>query len=83
MDRVYRTSLCPSCGKQIKACLNCQFYSPGAQWDCRETISEPVREKDKVNFCDFFSLGGGGTYSGVEEKKRNKARTSFDSLFSD
>ena len=57
---------------------------PGAQWDCRETIGEPVREKDKVNFCDFFSLKEANTARrNGEGKKRQDARTSFDNLFSD
>ena len=28
--RVYRTTECPSCGKDVKVCLNCRFYSPGS-----------------------------------------------------
>lgn len=53
---VYRSSLCPSCGKDVKVCLNCRFYEPGAHWDCRETISEMVAEKDRANFCEYFVL---------------------------
>ncbi len=49
-----RSTACPQCQRDLKICLNCQFYAPGAHWDCRETISEPVREKDRGNFCDFF-----------------------------
>jgi hypothetical protein len=58
-DRVYRTTECPGCRRAVKVCLNCRFYEPGAHWDCRETISEPVRDKDRVNFCDYFELASG------------------------
>ena len=53
---VYRSSSCPSCGKDLKICLNCRFYSPGAHWDCSETIDELVKDKDRANFCTFFSF---------------------------
>ena len=56
---VYRSSSCPSCGKDLKICLNCRFYSPGAHGDCSETIDELVKDKDRANFCTFFSFRSG------------------------
>jgi len=91
LGRVYRSTLCPSCGKEVHACLNCRFYEPGAHWDCRETISEPVRDKDRANFCDFFMLASGGARNPGSSKPGGKptgapdrsesARTNFDNLF--
>jgi hypothetical protein len=57
------------------------FYEPGAHWDCRETIPDPVFEKERSNFCDYFRLaqdarGGGGSTD------TSQARNDFDSLFS-
>ena len=82
-EKVYRTTLCPSCGKEVKVCLNCGFYTPSAHWDCHETIPEPVREKDKVNFCDYFQLTSKdakkGTSGGGE--KQTKAKSQFNRLF--
>jgi len=51
---VYRSSTCSSCNKDLKICLNCRFYSPGAHWDCAESVDELVRDKDRANFCTFF-----------------------------
>jgi len=45
---------CPSCGRDLHICLNCQFYDPNAYRQCRETIKEPVQDKEKANYCDFF-----------------------------
>ena len=78
--KVFRTSICPHCGKDLKICLNCQFYRPGAQWDCAETIDEPVRDKDRGNFCAYYVLKevndkSGGTSQG------QKTRDLFDNLF--
>ncbi len=77
--KVFRSTICPGCGKGVKVCLNCKFYLPGSHWDCRETISELVREKDLVNFCDFYL-----TTDTAREKSTNKTgdiRTAFDKLF--
>ncbi len=82
-ERVYKNTLCPSCDKELKICLNCKFYDPSAHWECRETISEPVRDKDRANFCDYFQYVLRKGTTGKEEKKRSQARESFDSLFND
>jgi len=47
---------CPSCGTDSRSCKNCRFYSPGSVYDCAERVEEPVKEKDRANFCDHFQL---------------------------
>jgi len=79
---IYRTTVCSSCGKDLKVCLNCLFYSPGSPYDCREPVSEPVVEKNRANFCDFFQPGGDRI--GVKgDLKQKESRKAFDSLFGD
>ena len=80
-DRVYRTTECPKCRKPVKVCLNCRFYDPGAHWECRETIAEPVREKEKVNFCDYFEPAGRA--SAPKGSKAEGARKELGKLFND
>lgn len=85
--RVYRNTECEACGKELHVCLNCRFYDPSAHWECRETISEPVREKDRANFCDHFSLkpgtpADGGAPSGAPARE-DKARSDLRKLFGD
>lgn len=83
-EKVYKTTECPACGKDLKICLNCKFYEPGAHWDCRESIREPVRDKDRANFCDYFVYMYRGEGSGVrDESRRSQARKDFNSLFGD
>jgi hypothetical protein len=79
---VYRTSTCSSCGKDLKICLNCRFYSPGAHWDCAESVDEQVKDKDRANFCTFFSFNPerkGGASDGTDAKQRSRRR--LDQLF--
>jgi hypothetical protein len=45
---------CESCRKDLHACVNCRFFKKGARWDCAETIEEPVPDKERRNFCDYF-----------------------------
>ncbi len=78
-ERVYRTTECPGCGREVKACKNCRFYSPGVHWDCKETIPEAVREKDRVNFCDYFELPKGE--SAPDAGKPSAPTDSFNKLF--
>lgn len=79
--RVYRNTLCPSCGKELKVCLNCRFYDPSAHWECRESIPEAVREKDRANFCDFFALRAGSPAAAPADAKADQARDSLRKLF--
>ncbi len=81
---VYRSSACSSCKRDLKICLNCRFYSPGAHWDCAETIDEAVNEKDRANFCTFFVFRSSpekapGADAGADAKE--KARRKLDQLF--
>lgn len=81
---IFRETECPNCSRPLKVCLNCTFYERGAQWDCRETIAEPVRDKDRANFCDYFRLRAGPRGNGAaneEQRRAKRARTDFDKLF--
>lgn len=85
---IYRDSTCPNCGADLHSCINCKFYAPGSHYDCHETIEEPVRDKDRSNFCDFFkpaviAFGSGtGLAGGSASDKAQKARDAFNALFS-
>ena len=46
---------CASCHRDAKICLNCRFYDPQAHRECREPQAGWVREKDRANFCSYFS----------------------------
>jgi len=56
-------------------------YMPGFANDCREPVSEPVPDKDRANFCDWFkpSLAA---FSGKRDEKE-ELRKSFNRLFGD
>lgn len=69
---------CMECRSDMHVCKNCEFYDIKAYNECRETSADVVREKERVNFCDFFSSAKKGT-GPVDEKARLKAAA--DALF--
>ena len=81
--KAFRSTLCPSCGADVRVCKNCVFYDPTAHWECRETIPEAVRDKERANFCDYFRLGENpATPKGaVDQEPKESARNAFDALF--
>lgn len=75
---VGRRDECPHCGADAHVCKNCEFYDPKVYNECRETSAEVVREKERANFCDYFSLQKNG--SSVEDKKA-ALRAAAEALF--
>lgn len=69
---------CIHCRSDLHVCKNCEFYDVKVYNECRETSADVVREKERANFCDFFSPGKNSP-SALDEKARLKAAA--DSLF--
>ena len=76
---IYRSTECPQCGKDCKICYNCDFYSKTSHWECRESITEDVREKDRGNYCDYFKLSA----VGIERQDKNDSVDALNKLFGD
>jgi len=47
---------CDHCFHDQHACLNCKYYSPSKPNSCELLSTENIKEKDKRNFCEDFSL---------------------------
>ena len=46
---------CSKCRADLHACLGCRHYDPAAD-ACREDRADFTLDKDKANFCDFFTV---------------------------
>jgi hypothetical protein len=46
---------CPQCDRPLHVCLNCEFYDTKFNNQCREPQAERVVDKDRANFCEYFS----------------------------
>lgn len=49
----------------MRCCLNCRFHDIASYNDCAEPSAERVLEKDRANFCDYFSPGGSAVAAGA------------------
>ena len=77
-ERVAFRDRCAACDRPVHACLNCTFYDPTYNNQCRETQAERVVEKDRANFCEFFAPGK----SGVKKTDAGSdARAKLDAMF--
>lgn len=76
-------ALCPKCEAYIHVCVNCTYFDRSLASGCQLTNTEPVREKDRPNFCEEFQFAErpAGTWQSDEEKKARSARDKFDRLF--
>jgi hypothetical protein len=64
--------------------MNCRFYLPGSRGDCSESGAQPPADRDRANFCDWFSLNPKfrqETEGRKEQEKAQTAKTAFDNLF--
>lgn len=59
-DSVARRDECFKCRADVHVCKNCEFYDPKVYNACRETSAEVVQEKERANYCEYFSPRKGG-----------------------
>ncbi len=67
-----RETNCLSCGKPTRVCLNCRWYDTASSDQCREPSAEPVLDKSRANYCEFFEP--------AERKEGEGAPNSNDTL---
>jgi len=60
--------------------LNCRLYDEYAQNKCREPSAERVDDREKNNFCEFFTLQESRDV-GSRVRDREEARAKLDALF--
>ncbi len=77
LEKVSRRDECPRCGTDLRVCLNCAFYAESKANACMEPQAEPVKEKDKANYCDFFRF----REVGQEKSGKAEAQKLWNDLF--
>jgi len=75
--RIGRRDACLGCGAELRCCRNCRFYDPAYHNQCREPQAERQVEKERANFCEYFSLGT----TGSRPAPAAEARGRLDALF--
>ena len=82
-------SKCPKCQVQLRSCIQCVNFDPGASLECAVRIQVRVSPKDVANDCQHFSgrtAWERDTTTAVAEKSSTPkepsgAKKAFDDLF--
>ena len=77
-EPIPRDSECRSCGRDLRACRNCRHYDPSRSNSCRETEADPVADKLRRNFCEFFEFD---RTPYAAQRSSGDARAKLDALF--
>ena len=75
-----RLEECRTCRAELHVCKMCEWYSLSVAKQCRETVAEEVKDKERANFCDYFKPRP-GAYVPADVAGSSKARTDLDALF--
>ncbi len=82
-QRVLREDECPRCGQDLHCCRGCRFYDPGVSNQCSEPQADWVADKERANFCDFFSFADDAAPRGAASPGSGRARDLWKKLFKD
>jgi hypothetical protein len=55
----------------------CKFFDARVYNECKESNADRVVDKEKANFCDYFTLTGGL----IEDNSVESLKSAADSLF--
>ncbi len=86
-ERIGRRDRCEGCGVDLHCCRQCRFYDPRACNACAEPQAERVLQKDRANFCEYFTPGaqpsgdGAATGAGRRSPPPGDARADLERLF--
>ena len=80
--KLFRTDECASCGRDLRCCRNCRHFSPTAHNQCLEPVAEWVADKERANFCEYFTFAE-STAAGRKDGKSSEeeAREKWKKLF--
>ena len=77
---ISRNATCSKCKSDLRCCFNCKFFDKQSYNECKEPQADRVVDKDRSNFCDYFSLRE-GQFSGKNSEDKNKKLSELDNLF--
>jgi len=75
-----RLEECRACGAELHVCKLCRFYDTSKAKHCQEPIAEEVKDKERANFCDYFTPRP-DAFSTVADTAAQAARAELDALF--
>ncbi len=81
-EKVQRLDTCANCGADLHSCVHCRYFDPGRSNECSESQAEPVRDKERSNFCGYFEPRTSVDLTARGGRNRTTdARAAFHDLF--
>ena len=77
-----RQDECPACGNYLHVCKMCVHFDASVPRQCREDGAEEVKEKDRLNFCDWFKPSE-SAFNPDRKSEEDEARAALEALFGD
>ncbi len=75
-----RQDECPECQNFLHICKMCLYFDARVPRQCREDGAEEVREKDRLNFCDWFKPSE-VAFDADRKDEEDEARVAAEDLF--
>ena len=83
-EPIPRDSECEACGHDLRCCRNCRHWDPRYNNECTETMADPVEDKARRNFCEYFYFNRAPYTAAPGGKAREaEARAKLSGLFKD
>ncbi len=81
-EPIGREQTCDACARDLRCCINCRHYDTHYDNSCRETMADPVEDKSRRNFCEYFSYTREPLRAaGADKSREAAARSKLDALF--
>ncbi|HET7226371.1 MAG TPA: hypothetical protein VFK69_11730 [Candidatus Eisenbacteria bacterium] len=81
-EPIGRERTCDACGADVRCCINCRHYDPRYSNACTETMADPVLDKARRNFCEYFYYSRAPFAARAAAPARaDEARAKLESLF--
>ncbi|MDH3713799.1 MAG: hypothetical protein OET44_08150 [Gammaproteobacteria bacterium] len=77
---VSRTAYCPGCRADLHVCRMCKEFDKKLADQCRAELEDVPHEKQRANFCDYFSPSP-NAYVVDDDSQARAARAELDALF--
>jgi hypothetical protein len=77
---ITRLERCRACQADLHVCRQCHHYTTRLTGYCSHDHAEPPRDRDRANFCQYFTPRP-GPHTPRERAEARRARDGLDALF--
>ncbi|MGE0482979.1 MAG: hypothetical protein AB7Q81_02470 [Gammaproteobacteria bacterium] len=74
-----REEVCAACNADLHVCKQCRFFNARVSDGCDEPLAGGVSNKERANFCDYFTAVSPAADTASDMEAR--ARADLDALF--